>query len=492
MPITTEPLDALVSIWKSSSGDIATATPIGSGMFIAPRYVLTAKHVVEAARTPDGKVWLGNVKDKHSQVPVTAIQPHPKLDIALLDLEFANDRQPWCRVDISQRDVKGQQVDLYGVLPPEKESIPILNRAVLTHQNEHGLYVIDYRQAEGFSGGMAVMAGYIVGVINTRYKAEAHGCFIPLSAAGAWLAEVAALQSSLLTSERRPALERSQASVLSVEFARKVKNAIRELLSRGDAGRTLCKAIEQQAGGNQKAEDVLVPSPPASLLEALHAMYHATASCLQKLREEDSSRLEQAKKIAEEVCGWQVVLAVDHDQVQSAGITLDPRKTQITLQSLPMETAAASEILLSSRGDRAAWFRQLGADVMGRDGFTVGDLEEGIGHEDALLGALKRIWVHVMKVDPPLPFDAKRQKALQATLHERALLKKNYYYVLVPPGHEQAAPADLALLERLLKTLPSLCVMCLRGEESEGLLVLGEYQLQAFILEFLQMLRDTV
>jgi hypothetical protein len=385
MPVTTEPLDALVSIWKASASDGAAATPIGSGMFIAPRYVLTAKHVVQDARTPDGKVWLGNVKDRHGLVPVTTIQPHPELDIALLHLEFDNARQPWCRVDIRQRDLKGQQVDFYGVLPPEKESIPIPNRTVVTTQNEHGLYVTDYRQAEGFSGGMAVREAHIVGVINARYKTDAHGCFVPVSVAGAWLAEVAALRPSLLGVEGQPVSGLASVSVLSTESARRVKIAIRRLLSKNAAGHLLREAIEQQAEGNQKAEDVLVPAPPASLYDALRAMYHATAHCLQKLVEEDSARLEQAKSIAEEVFGWQVVLAVDHDQVQSAGIALDPRQTQLTLQSLPLETAAAGEVLLSSRGERAAWFRPLGADVVGRDGFMVDDLEEGISQEDHLL-----------------------------------------------------------------------------------------------------------
>ena len=100
--------------------------------------------------------------------------------------------------------------------------------------------------------------------------------------------------------------------------------------------------------------------------------------------------------------------------------------------------------------------------------------------------------MQVTKADPPLPFDTKRQKDLQARLQAKASLKQHYYHVVVPPGHEQAGLADVILLERLLQTLPSLCVLCLRGEESEGLLILGEYQLQAVILEFLSMLRDTV
>jgi S1-C subfamily serine protease len=57
-------------------------------MFIAPQFVLTAKHVVEGGQ----EVWLGNVKDQHTPVPVKEVYCHDTLDIALVTLGSPNAR----------------------------------------------------------------------------------------------------------------------------------------------------------------------------------------------------------------------------------------------------------------------------------------------------------------------------------------------------------------------------------------------------------------
>jgi S1-C subfamily serine protease len=103
MPDGRHPKHAIVSIWhKEVLGD---GTFLGSGAFISPRLVLTAKHVVDQEKYPEG-FYLGLV-DGYPSVPAKTIYVHPDLDIALIDLkkEFASQalvRLAWDSTDLTR------------------------------------------------------------------------------------------------------------------------------------------------------------------------------------------------------------------------------------------------------------------------------------------------------------------------------------------------------------------------------------------------------
>ena len=196
MPIARDPRDAVVSVWdQASMGD--GHIPIGSGVFISPQYVLTARHVVKNAVAKGLGVWLGNVRhSEHGLVHVTEIFPCPKarLDIALLKLDFVNTQQPWLWFDLQDQDLQGKKVALHGVLPQEKHSITRADCTILTRKNPLNFVLIDYAQAMGLSGGAVTFNRVIVGVICARYKEESLGCILPISAARAWLQDFPELQ----------------------------------------------------------------------------------------------------------------------------------------------------------------------------------------------------------------------------------------------------------------------------------------------------------
>lgn len=493
MPPCDNPLDALVSVWTQAAPG-SEKKPIGSGIFIASQYVLTAKHIVTDAQSHGGGVWLRNVKDNHDWVCVKddRCNVHQKLDIALLKLDLPNDRQPWVGLDIRERDLKQQEVCLYGVLPQEKESTMVPDRTILARQDADGFYVTDYRHAAGYSGGVATIHNMIVGVISARYKEENLGIIIPISAAGDWLRSFKDLPESLLVRGPSP-LDTSVSFPSQDAFARKVRSEIHTLLHRPHL-QALHDAIAQQTGA-ASAADGLVPLQPAPLLEALDYLHHATKSCLQQLAEWDPDRIAPTKAAARDIFGWLVVLAVNREQVHAAGLAFDPWQGGLNVK-IPLVSEAGIEVFVSSLGDRSAIF-DLKYDnrniprVVGKGSFAADDLELGIGYSDQVTEILKRIWVVVTGFEsPPHPFGEQEQKRLQAKLSARERRKESYNYITVSSGQSSSPLVDGALLTRLLQALPSLSIIYFGGAQGEEILLLDEYDLWESIEAFLLMLRD--
>jgi Trypsin-like peptidase domain len=488
MPVTIEPLDALVSVWNQphTGPDLR---PIGSGVFIAPHYVLTARHVVADAQ---GKVWLGGVKDKHALIPVNSVScpPESHVDIALLELA-PNARQPWLRVDIRKQDLKQRKISLYGIFPHEKESTQTPDCTITTSEQPPGYYLTDYGQPMGYSGGVATIDGVMMGVISARVKGENQGGIIPVYAVGEWLQGAAKLRSSLVV---HGAPEAPITLTPHDEFTRKVRTEIHRLLQQPSM-EELSKALGQRTNSKTAAE-VLVPLQPASLIESFDCLHIATKSCLQQVIQQPSNRVEQMKQGAREIFGWLVGLALDRGQAHAMNADFDPWQGGLELQ-IPLVSEVGIEVLVSSLGDRASWFKLIsdphkGDYPVGRDSFTVDDLEVGIGPTDQLAEILKRIWMHVMTTSAPLlHFGEQEQSKLRSTLRARERRKENHYYITVPPHHDHAPLANRDLLRLLLERLPELRVMYLGGAQGGGLLLLEEDDLWTAVRDFLLILRDT-
>ena len=61
---------------------------------------------------------------------------------------------------------------------------------------------------------------------------------------------------------------------------------------------------------------MLVPADPALLPQALLHMHQATQDCLRRLAEQQSQHVTRTKSVAQDIFGWQVILAVDHAHLQ--------------------------------------------------------------------------------------------------------------------------------------------------------------------------------
>ncbi len=274
---------------------------------------------------------------------------------------------------------------------------------------------------------------------------------------------------------------------------RKIRNRLRLLLKQPRAD-TLLDELNRQAGA-QSMEEMLVPQQSDSLIHSLDILHEATKRCLQRLAEEQKlDRIDSIRQVAREIFGWLVLLAVDRDHLASSGCAFDPWQGGIEV-TIPLETEAGTEVLMSSLGDRASRFK-LKYDnknrprVTGQDSFTADGLEDGIGQDDRLEGILKRIWVEVRKSEAPTPFGSREQRQLQAWLAGCERRREGHYYITVPAEHSSSPLADRTLLQRLLQAVPALRVIYIGTEQGGGLLILDEFELWASIEAFLLMLES--
>jgi hypothetical protein len=277
-------------------------------------------------------------------------------------------------------------------------------------------------------------------------------------------------------------------------FTHKVKQEIRALLQ-DPRLHPLREALAPQADG-VGAEDVLVPSPSAPLIRALDHLHQATERCLSILAVQHSDWMPQTRAVAEKIFGWLVILAVNRDQMQEAGLAFDPWQGGITVQ-VPVATEAGIEVLMAALGDRAAAFIRQddshhGPRIFGQGGLTADELERGIGATEPLEDILKHIWVKVMETEeaPTAPLSDEQKQQLEATIKNRERRKARHYYITVPAARSHSPWSDRTLLTRLLQTLPSLRCLQITGGENQQLWLIDEADLWASIAEFLRLLRD--
>ncbi len=490
MPRAADPRRALVSLWEQGTPG-APHTFIGSGMFINPLYVFTARHVTCDNANHPIPVWLGHVEGQHELRPVKEIHCFPEApDIALVELDVPNQYQDWCPLDLRTQDLQGQEITLYGVYRETKSTI-MTPCTVTSYEAAERCYLTNYAQPKGLSGGAAIRQQQIVGVISARYRDDSLGCIVPISLAQQWLAEKFPALRDFLGVAWVGAVppESSRAHEIHEALSGAVRKEVQSLLHKSSL-KVLRDTIAQQVG-NQQVEEVLIPSQALRLREALRYFYQATKRCLEELTEENTARFDQVRQAARKIFGWLVVLAVDHDKAQAAGLAFDPQQDHIELRT-PLATEAAIEVFVSASSTRAARFRRSGSRLTGEDGFSFDGLEMGIGQADQLTEMLKRIWVEVFREDAPHPFGETQRVQLQSTLRVQRDFEAKCYYVTVPSNHGPGASMGPGLLRALTEALPALPVIYLHSEQSPGVLVLDEPDLEAIILQFLRMLEGTV
>jgi hypothetical protein len=487
MPTSVDPRHAIVSLWHRAIG--ANGEFLGSGAFVSPRFVLTARHVVENKQPAE--IRLGLVTGQYA-VPATHLYVHEQRDIALIELERDFQDQGLVGLDCQSSSLERAKVDLYGVNPDTKSRDQCNSYTVGTWDDKSGEYLFDHAQRKGFSGGIVVLNGLAVGIISRRHRQEQQGAMVPWYTVADWLTGFLPELARAHVPPRLPVSSLPQ--IPQDEFTDKVRDAIRSLL-REHRGQPLHDAIVKRAGA-KSAADALVSQQSFNVIDALDLLHHATQDCLHALVKQNPDSIEPTKEVAKKIHGWLVLLAVNQDQVHAAGCAFDPWQGGIIDIAIPLETEAGTEVLVASLGDRAAWFKlknddQYGPRVVGKDGLTADDLEYGIGQQDQIEGILGRIWIEVMKSTAPIPFSPRERKQLRATLAGRERRKENHYYITVTLDPLSSSPlASKVLLQELLDALPSLRVIYIGSEQGEGILLMDEYELWESIKAFLLMLRD--
>ena len=164
--------------------------------------------------------------------------------------------------------------------------------------------------------------------------------------------------------------------------------------------------------------------------------------------------------------------------------------------TVPLESEAGTEVLISSLGERCACFilkydKKGRVRAGGRDCFTAGDLEGGFLSDNRLEGILQSIWV-AAKIEGEAPNDlVQLKKNLKPKLEGRERRKQGHYYITVPSKGDGFPLSDTMLLKSLLVAIPSLRVIYIGSGQDDGILLLEEDSLWESIEAFLLMLRDT-
>lgn len=314
MPGKSDPRRAIVAVWYREVG--SNGEFLGSGAFISPRLVLTAKHLVEDKKPQE--IRFDFISGQHA-VPAEKVHVHEKYDIALIELIRDFNDQDFVYIDYQNSNLDAKTIDLYGVNPDTKSRDQCNGYTLGTWNSSTREYLFDHAQRKGFSGGIAVSNGYVIGVISKRHTTEQQGVMVPLYVVLDWLGPFIELKKELFSSEI-PSAPRSQ--IAQIEFTKKIREQVRSLLGQLCA-QSLCNEIVRRGGG-ESAVDILIPQQSDFSIEVIDLMYHATKDCLDKLVEQKLDLVDSVKEIARKVFGWLVLLAVDMDRVHYSGCGFNP------------------------------------------------------------------------------------------------------------------------------------------------------------------------
>lgn len=485
MPGKSDPRRAIVAVWYREVG--SNGEFLGSGAFISPRLVLTAKHLVEDKKPQE--IRFDFISGQHA-VPAEKIHVHEKYDIALIELIRDFDDQDFVYIDYQNSNLDAKKIDLYGVNPDTKSRDQCNGYTLGTWNSSTREYLFDHAQRKGFSGGIAVSNGYVIGVISKRHTTEQQGVMVPLHVVSDWLGRFIGLKKELFYSEISSA---PIPPIAQIEFTKKIREQVRCLLDQPRA-QSLYNEIVRRGDG-ESAVDILIPQQSDFSIEVIDLMYHATKDCLDKLVEQKLDLVDLVKEIARKVFGWLVLLAVDMDRVHYLGCGFNPWQAG-TEATVPLESEAGTEVLISSLGDKYACFilkydKKGRVRAGGRDCFAADDLEDGLLPDDRLKGILQSIWV-AAKIEGEAPNHLEQlKKKLKPKLEGRERRRQGHYYITVPSKGDGFPRSDTMLLKSLLAAIPSLRVIYIGGGQDDGILLLEEDSLWESIEAFLLMLRDT-
>lgn len=484
------PRDAIVSIWYQAISEGGTFK--GSGAFVSPRLVLTASHLVEHKQP--NEIRLSLVHGQHA-VLAEKVYLHEKYDIAVLELARDFDDQKVVQLDCWNSSLEGTCVDLYGINPDTKSRDECLKYTIGTWKSESNEYLFDHQQRKGFSGGIAVLNGYAIGVISMRHTSEQQGTIVPLFSVRDWLDE----KFPGLTQGRHfpvsPLDNQFQLHPTQVELARRVRQEISRLLKKQKL-RFLHESLSRRAAERWPDED---PPDPVDLLvseskaffidSSIDDLHQATSDCLERLMDQDSNSISDVASGATAVLGWLVLLAVNkHWEPEQT--RLRERLLNAEYIAIPIETEAGTEVIFSRVRLHPAKLKlaEDGVKILSPYQLAWPELELGIGQRDRLTETKKLIWKEVMKSNAST-FGEREEKRLRETLAVR-YRRGESHYIIIPIEGDGSGGIDNALLAQLRRDFPHLVPFLIGAESGDQVFVIGEYALEALIRDFLLMLEQ--
>ena len=488
------PLDAVVSIWRQARGEF-----LGSGAFIWPSLVLTAKHVLQVRgdtqEIESPQAIRIQLVDGHGPITPRQFHCHPDLDMAVLVLKRDFTRQQQVRLNCQHSDLDNKKVDLYGVDPTSHGRSACLGYTLGAWDDQQQSYLFDHAQLKGFSGGIVVWGGEAVGIMTRRRTREQQGAMLPITQVLNWLQEV--LPPEVIEPLQTPSAD---PAVLSQHaFTQRVRQEVGQLLLR-PALRPLRDHLAAQATAadqRDNPETLLAPLDETfSIDDSLRILRQATRECRRQLAEQgaDAVAAQELNARALGVFGWLVLLTVSERWAQDK---LGPQTRSVeqhfqtllgaTYLALPVETEAGAQVVEARLREQPA---ALELDSQGFDPISpfrvrLGHFERGIDLDDQLRQVKELIWNTVFKgTDEPL-----REPFLKEILEIRYQDGKSYY-VMLPAVSGGAAAGQERLLRLLRRDLPHLGTFLIGLETGEQVLVMNESRLWALTSEFLRVLQE--
>lgn len=174
--------DALLSLWRSQDSTRA-ADFVCSGFFIAPACILTAAHALDKTQR-----WVRPQADAASSFPITAVDRHRDLDVALVRIEV----MPAGAISLSPYlDKKLPPIlSLQGYFEADPEAVAGVQALNFDSANRH--YRLDIKQPEGHSGSALCVAEKVWGMAIRHYAdANIHrGCALAVHQFWDWLCDL--------------------------------------------------------------------------------------------------------------------------------------------------------------------------------------------------------------------------------------------------------------------------------------------------------------